>query len=61
MDRLFEPYFRASATATHAAGLGLGLSVCKTLIEAQGGKIWARRLEPGMEFGFGLPALGDEG
>jgi len=59
MDRLFQPYFRASATATHAAGLGLGLSVCKTLIEAQGGKIWARRLEPGMEFGFGLPALGD--
>jgi two-component system sensor kinase FixL len=60
MDRLFEPYFRSSATATHAAGLGLGLSVCKTLIEAQGGKIWARRIEPrGMEFGFGLPALAD--
>ena len=58
LDRLFQPYFRSSASASHAAGLGLGLSVCKTLIEAQGGKIWARRLEPGMEFGFGLPALG---
>jgi signal transduction histidine kinase len=59
LGRLFTPYFRSSATANHAGGLGLGLSVCKTLIEAQGGSIWAKPLEPrGMEFGFRLPALG---
>jgi two-component system sensor histidine kinase KdpD len=53
---LFGPYFRSSSTADHAPGLGLGLSVCKVLVESQGGRVWAKRRTPnGMEFGFALP------
>ena len=58
MGRLFEPYFRSSSTAEHAAGLGLGLSVCKRLLETQGAEISARPMEPrGFEFAMRLPAL----
>jgi PAS domain S-box-containing protein len=58
MSRLFEPYFRSSSTAEHAAGLGLGLSVCKRLLESQGAQISARPMQPrGIEFAMRLPAL----
>ncbi|OAI39725.1 hypothetical protein AYO38_07100 [bacterium SCGC AG-212-C10] len=58
MVHLFEPYFRSSTTPEQAAGMGLGLSVCRRLIEAQGGEVWAaRRPDGGMEFGLRLRAL----
>lgn len=59
MARIFEPYFRSSNTPEHAAGIGLGLSVCKQLLETQGGELWAARRPdgPGMEFGLRLPAI----
>jgi two-component system sensor histidine kinase KdpD len=60
-DQLFEPFYRARATSGRAAGLGIGLSVCKRLVTAQGGRVWAQPREGGgAEFGFALPIL-DEG
>jgi signal transduction histidine kinase len=38
-QHLFEPFFRAESTALKAPGLGLGLSIAKTIAEAHGGSI----------------------
>jgi K+-sensing histidine kinase KdpD len=60
-NRLFELYYRSATTAKKAGGAGIGLFVCRTLIEAMGGRIWAaRRDERGSEFGFVLPPYVDE-
>jgi two-component system sensor histidine kinase TtrS len=49
---LFEPFF-----TTKPDGLGLGLPICKTIIEAHGGRLWAvpNPDGPGMRFSFSLP------
>ena len=58
---VFEPFYRAPRAQQQSGGLGLGLAVCKRLIELQGGEIWAaERNGRGAEFGFSLPALTDD-
>ena len=58
LPMLFEPFFRAEHTRERADGLGLGLAVCKRLVELQGGRIWAAaRRGGGSEFAFALPAI----
>ena len=60
IERIFEPFFRSERTADTASGIGLGLSVCKRLIEAQGGHMWAKpRDGGGTEIGFSLPVYED--
>ena len=59
--RLFELFYRSEATAAHVKGAGIGLFVSKQLIEAMGGRIWARpRPDGGAEFGFALRPLAPE-
>ena len=54
-DDLFELFYRSPATAAQASGAGIGLFVCRRLITAMGGRIWARpRPGGGAEFGFAL-------
>jgi signal transduction histidine kinase len=38
-ERVFEPFFQESADDSGRAGLGLGLFVCRQLVERQGGAI----------------------
>ena len=60
-DRLFGLYYRSAQQAKTAPGAGIGLFVCRELVAAMGGRIWARGLpEGGAEFGFSLPAYLDE-
>ncbi len=55
--QLFELFYRSPAASRQAAGAGIGLFVCRQLVEAMGGRIWAAaRSGGGSEFGFALPA-----
>jgi K+-sensing histidine kinase KdpD len=59
-DRLFDLFYRAPAATRHAAGAGIGLFVCRELVRAMGGRVWAQsRREGGAEFGFALPIARD--
>jgi two-component system, OmpR family, sensor histidine kinase KdpD len=58
--RLFEPYYRAPATAGSGKdGVGLGLSIVKSIIEAHGGLVGVEsRAGGGARFWFDLPVVG---
>jgi len=58
LDKIFERFYQApSSSQTHkAGGVGLGLAICKGIIEAHGGRIWAEsELGRGSTFAFTLP------
>jgi PAS domain S-box-containing protein len=60
-ERLFALYYRSAHSASTAPGAGIGLFVCRELVAAMGGRIWARSLpDRGSEFGFSIPAYVDE-
>ncbi len=57
-DKLFELFYRSDAARSVPGGAGIGLFVCRNLVEAMGGTIWAITLAGGgAEFGFTLPIV----
>jgi signal transduction histidine kinase len=55
--RAFEPFFRGGAGAARASGegTGLGLTICRAIIEAHGGEIWIADSPTGARVRFRLP------
>lgn len=55
-ERLFEPFF-----STKSEGLGMGLNICRTIIESHHGRLWAsNNPEGGTIFRFTLPCAGPQ-
>lgn len=57
LERIFDRFYQVdSASTRQVGGSGLGLSICKAIVEAHGGKIWAES-QPGLgsTFSFTLP------
>jgi signal transduction histidine kinase len=56
LDRVFDAFY-----TTKPSGTGMGLSICRSIIHAHGGKLWATANEPrGAVFQFTLPSVNEE-
>lgn len=54
LERIFDKFYRINPSE-RVTGAGLGLSICKGIIEAHGGTIWAENVADGLAFNFTVP------
>jgi C4-dicarboxylate-specific signal transduction histidine kinase len=52
LEQVFQPFYTSKSS-----GMGMGLSICRTIVEAHGGRLWAGANQPkGAVFQFTVPA-----
>ena len=57
IDKVFESFY-----STKPGGMGMGLSISRSIVRAHGGRLWATvRNYPGTEFHFALPTYHEKG
>ena len=55
IDRVFDAFY-----TTKSSGVGMGLSICRSIIDAHGGRLWAdMKASRGAVFRFTLPSVAD--
>jgi two-component system, sensor histidine kinase and response regulator len=56
-ERIFDPFYRSESSVS-VKGVGIGLAVCKRLLEAYGGRVWLSAHDGGgSDFSFSLPLV----
>jgi len=53
VNKIFDAFY-----TTKPAGMGMGLSICRSIVESHGGRLWASRADHGMVFSVSLPVSG---
>ncbi|OGS42713.1 MAG: hypothetical protein A2506_13325 [Elusimicrobia bacterium RIFOXYD12_FULL_66_9] len=57
LPHLFDRFYQSNDNPQKSSGLGLGLAICKGLVEAHGGQIWVESLpDVGCAFNFTIPS-----
>jgi signal transduction histidine kinase len=53
IDKIFEAFY-----TTKPSGMGMGLSICRSIVQSHGGRLWASRGDSGSVFYVSLPVAG---